>query len=95
MSSEIVTARAIVVGRVQGVFYRQSTLDKATSLGLTGWVRNREDGNVEFEASGRRETVEALIEWSRKGPPSARVDDVRVEWLKNPSAESSKFQIVR
>jgi acylphosphatase len=93
--SETVTARVIVLGRVQGVFYRQTTCDKAVSLGLAGWVRNQQDGSVAFEATGPRDKVEALIDWSRKGPPSARVDDVRVEWLQNPSPESSKFQIVR
>jgi acylphosphatase len=93
--SDTVTARVIVIGRVQGVFYRQTTQDKAASLGLTGWVRNQEDGSVAFQATGPKERVTQLIEWSRKGPPSARVDDVRVEWLEETSAESSKFEIVR
>lgn len=93
--SQSVTARVIVTGRVQGVFYRQTTRDKATSLGVTGWVRNELDGSVLFEATGPHEQVIALIEWSQKGPPSARVLEVKVEWLENPSSESSKFEIVR
>jgi acylphosphatase len=93
--SETVTARVIVLGRVQGVFYRQTTKDKASSLGLTGWVKNERDGSVCFEASGPRDKVSELIAWSRKGPPSARVDDVKIEWLENESSQSSKFEIVR
>jgi len=93
--SDTVTARVHVKGRVQGVFYRQTTKDKAVILGLRGWVRNEPDGSVCFEATGVKTSVEALIEWSRKGPPSARVDDVSVQWLESPSAESSKFEIVR
>lgn len=93
--SDKVTARVIVKGRVQGVFYRQSTREKARKLGVVGWVRNQDDGSVAYEATGTRVVVEALIEWSRKGPPAARVDELSVEWLPNPSAESSKFEIVR
>lgn len=93
--SKTVTARVTVIGRVQGVFYRQTTKDRATSLGVTGWVRNEDDGNVVFEATGPHEQVTMLIEWSRKGPPSARVLHVEVEWLENPSSEYGKFEIVR
>ena len=75
------TARLKIQGRVQGVFYRQSTRDRARSLGLTGWVRNAYDGSVEAEVSGDKAIVEQLIEWCRTGPPAARVDTVDVEWV--------------
>ena len=52
---------------------------EARRLGVTGWVRNRHDGSVEAVAQGPTEAVEALVEWSRQGPPGARVTDVQVE----------------
>ena len=70
--------RFVVRGRVQGVFFRQSTVERARALGLAGWVRNREDGDVEGLASGAPEALEQLRTWLRQGPPSARVEDV--EW---------------
>lgn len=66
-------------GRVQGVGFRYALQIEARRLGLTGWVRNRSDGSVEAVAQGAPEAVEALIEWSRRGPPSAQVTDVQVQ----------------
>lgn len=70
-----------VVGRVQGVFYRQCTKDKARALALSGWVANSLDGSVLVEARGSRPALEELISWCRQGPPSARVTAVEIEWL--------------
>lgn len=70
----------VVSGRVQGVFFRQSTADTARRLGLRGWVRNLPDGRVEAEAEGERAALETLVEWCRRGPPAARVDDLEVGW---------------
>lgn len=77
-----------IEGRVQGVFYRHSTKTEARALGLLGWVRNMDDGSVELEVEGPRETVEKLIEWCRKGPPNARVDNVDVTWLEPSPSDS-------
>jgi acylphosphatase len=77
------TAHLIVKGRVQGVFYRHSARERASDLGLSGWVRNLADGNVELQASGPRKAVETLIEWCHKGPANAVVSDVVVDWLDN------------
>ena len=66
-------------GRVQGVWYRASAREEALALGLTGWVRNRPDGSVELLAEGSASALEALIAWCGKGPPLARVDEVRAE----------------
>jgi acylphosphatase len=74
-----IRVRAHVTGRVQGVWYRGATCDRAAELGVLGWVRNRRDGCVELEAEGSPEAVEALIAWCRQGPPAARVDSVEVE----------------
>ncbi len=79
--AEMARARIRVVGIVQGVWFRQSTVDEARRLGLRGMVRNLADGSVEAEAEGERAVVEQLVRWCHRGPPSARVDDVEVEWL--------------
>jgi acylphosphatase len=71
--------RLIVSGRVQGVFYRQWTVNEARALGLAGWVRNLRSGKVELLASGPEEAVRELIRKCREGPPAAAVDAVRVE----------------
>lgn len=76
--AELVRARLLVSGRVQGVGFRWSTVDQARRLGVRGWVRNRPDGRVEAEVEGERRDVEALVAWCRRGPPAAEVDDVEV-----------------
>ena len=70
----------IVHGRVQGVYFRASTRDRARQLGLSGWVRNRSDGNVEVLAEGPKTHLEQLITWCHGGPPGAVVTDLNVEW---------------
>jgi acylphosphatase len=73
--------RARVSGRVQGVYFRASTVDQAERMGLSGWVRNCSDGTVELEAQGRVGAVEALVAWCRRGPPAAAVAAVAVDEL--------------
>jgi acylphosphatase len=65
-----------VSGRVQGVFYRASTRQRAQELGCRGYARNLVDGRVEVLAIGEPAAVHALIEWLRQGPPAAHVTDV-------------------
>jgi acylphosphatase len=67
-----------VSGRVQGVGYRASALEKARSLGLGGWVRNLADGSVEICAEGENLSMVAFIAWCGRGPPFARVDELKV-----------------
>jgi len=67
-----------VSGRVQGVFFRQETQNKATSLNLTGWVRNIPDGRVEAVFEGEEEDVNLMVDWCRKGPSFASVINVEV-----------------
>jgi acylphosphatase len=69
-----------VTGAVQGVFFRADARDRARSLGLAGWVRNRPDGSVEAVFEGDAERVESMVEWCRRGPRGAQVEDVEVEW---------------
>ncbi len=72
--------RAVVSGRVQGVFYRMFVLREAKGLGLCGSVRNLPDGRVEVTAEGERQKLEQLVQRLRKGPPKAQVGDVAEEW---------------
>lgn len=67
-----------VSGRVQGVFYRATTQDTARRLGLTGWVRNRPEGDVELVACGDEAALKQLEEWLWRGPSHARVQEVTV-----------------
>jgi len=71
------TRQIRVSGRVQGVGFRYALRDEARRLGLCGWVRNCADGTVEALLQGDAEAVAALVAWARRGPPLARVDDVR------------------
>ena len=67
-----------ITGQVQGVGYRDSLRAEAERGDCTGWVRNRRDGSVEAAVEGPADAVTRLVEWARRGPPAARVDDVRV-----------------
>jgi len=94
--SRITIAKVTVTGRVQGVFFRQSTRDKARSLGLAGWVRNTDEGSVELEARGPKDSLEELIAWCRTGPPAASVAAVEIEWREDEDRDSEThphFQI--
>lgn len=66
-------AHVMVSGRVQGVFFRQSTRREARQHNLHGWIRNLKDGRVEVFLQGEEESVNALIDWLWTGPPSAEV----------------------
>lgn len=76
--SETVARRIVASGRVQGVFFRDSTRRAAQRLGVAGWVRNCPDGTVEAHAEGSPDAVEALVTWAREGPRHADVDELRV-----------------
>jgi acylphosphatase len=73
------SVRCWVSGRVQGVYYRASTVEQAERLGLKGFARNLPDGRVEVLACGAEQAVQALIEWLWVGPSAARVLEVRTE----------------
>jgi acylphosphatase len=79
VSERVVAVRVLVSGRVQGVWYRQSCAQAARAAGVSGWVRNRADGRVEAWFEGGRSAVEAMLDWSRVGPPRARVEAVAIE----------------
>jgi acylphosphatase len=73
-----VRRRVIVSGRVQGVFFRDTTRRMAVSRGVSGWARNRDDGAVEAVFEGEPQAVESMVRFVREGPPRAEVEDVQV-----------------
>ena len=83
-----VRVQLIIEGRVQGVYFRASTLQKAQRLGLTGWVMNRSDGAVEVVAEGLPAQIDELVTWCHEGPPGAVVTHV----AKNYAAFKDEFE---
>jgi acylphosphatase len=87
-----VIARHISVsGRVQGVFFRAWTRERAEALGLTGWIRNCPDGHVEAHVEGEDSLVEQMLELLRRGPPAAQVENLRT-WDVEP-CEFDDFEV--
>jgi acylphosphatase len=91
--SERVRRRAVIRGRVQGVWFRGATEEQARRRGVDGWVRNRPDGSVEAVFEGAPDAVAALVEFVRRGPPAARVE--RVEELEEPPEGERGFAVRR
>ena len=81
-----------VHGDVQGVFYRSEAQTKAVALGIVGYARNNADGTVTICAQGQSEKVEEFIEWCRKGPSFAKVQDVTTEY-QDPDQQFTRFEI--
>jgi acylphosphatase len=77
--------RAVITGRVQGVFYRDFTRQRARELGLTGYVKNQPDGSVEVVALGEQAKLQRLVGYLNQGPPHASVSRVSVAWLDRPT----------
>lgn len=83
-----------IAGRVQGVGFRYYAEREARRLGLTGWVRNLPDGDVEMTAEGDDEALRRLLAWCHEGPPSAAVYNVQANWSQ-ARGEFSEFLIRR
>lgn len=82
-----------ISGKVQGVFYRASTREKAQQLGIKGWVKNEPDGTVSAVGQGSDANLRQWIDWCREGPSGARVESVEVEEL--AVATFQQFEIIR
>lgn len=76
-----------VEGRVQGVWFRESTRKVADKLGISGHAINRDDGSVEFLACGESDALDKLRHWLRDGPPMAKVSSVMAEDYTGPCPE--------
>jgi acylphosphatase len=73
------TIQLLINGKVQGVFYRATARKIANSIGVTGWIKNTSDGNVEATVSGTKEQLEKFISWCKKGPEKAIVNEVIIK----------------
>ncbi len=82
-----------VRGRGTGVFFRAATQREAKRLGITGWVRNRNDASVEILAEGEEDSIKEIVSWAHHGPTAARVENVDVRY-RSYSGEYSDFRIV-
>ena len=82
----------IISGRVQGVWFRASTKQQAEKLGLTGWVRNTDNGQVEAVFEGEDEKLDEMINWCHKGPSLSKVEKVDIKKYK-PTNEFDDFSI--
>ncbi len=78
--AELVRAHVVISGKVQGVFFRMETLEEARKTGVSGWVKNKQDGTVEAVFEGEKALVDSVIQWCRQGPPVSMVDNVDIEW---------------
>ncbi len=82
----------IIHGRVQGIFFRDSTRRRARKLGLTGWVSNESNRTVKVTAQGEEEKLKELIKWCYNGPILAQVDKIDIEW-QEATGQFSNFEI--
>jgi acylphosphatase len=89
----VIRARLVISGRVQGVYFRASARDVAQAQRLSGWVRNRLDGDVEAMVEGQEGPVQAFITWCHRGPPGAYVTAVHVT-VEPSTGEFHGFHVV-
>ncbi len=89
-----VRVKVIVTGRVQGVFFRASTLEQAQRVGVTGSVENLPDGAVAIDIQGTRENVEEVVRWVHRGPPAAMVQSVSVR-SETPTDKHKTFRVLK
>ena len=92
MESNKERAHVYVSGNVQGVFFRDSTRQKAEELGLAGWVKNKPDGRVEAVFEGPSDEVRQMVDWCENGPSHADVENVEVEYGE-PENDSEGFEV--
>ena len=88
----LMSVHLIAHGKVQGVWYRAGTREKALQLGLCGWAKNCPDGIVEIHAEGEKEILEQFINWCRKGSPAAQVSSLGIEWGESQGLTSFKIR---
>jgi acylphosphatase len=82
-----------VSGKVQGVFFRENTRKKAAEFGLSGFVKNLQNGKVEAIFEGEKEKIEKIIQWIKKGPETARVENIEINW-QDYQEEFEDFEII-
>ena len=87
------TIHLLIKGKVQGVFFRATAKKIADKLNLTGWIKNREDDDVEAMVTGSQQQLEEFINWCKKGPEKAEVEDVIVTQEKETAFND--FEVIR
>ena len=87
--------RLHIHGKVQGVYFRESTREQADLLGVRGWVRNEPDGTVAAVLEGNAAAVDALVDWCRRGPPRARVESLEAVALPLDGEALGPFEVRR
>jgi len=85
--------RALIEGKVQGVFYRANAKREASALKIIGFVKNLNNGSVELEAEGEDSNLLQLLRWCEHGPQGAKVTHVTIQWL-SPTGGERSFEIV-
>ena len=88
----MVTRQIRVRGQVQGVGFRQAMRREAERAGVRGWVRNRSDGSVEALVQGEAAAVARLVDWARRGPPAARVDELQESESAASEPQHARFE---
>ena len=83
----------MIRGRVTGVFFRAAAQREAKRLGVTGWVKNRNDASIEMLAEGEEDAIKEIVSWAQHGPSAARVENVDVRW-RGYTGEFSDFRIL-
>ncbi len=87
------TVQLLINGKVQGVFYRATASKMAKRIGITGWIKNTREGNVEATVSGTEDQLQKFISWCEKGPENAVVDEVNVSYKEQTYFE--EFAVIR
>lgn len=82
----------IIIGKVQGVFFRQTAKEIASKYSLTGWIQNNDDGNVEAVICGEENSAKEFIKWSKAGPALASVEKVEVNKIETQSFTDFKIR---
>ncbi len=85
------TLQLLILGKVQGVFYRATAKKVAEELGVKGWIKNTKDNNVEAIITGTEEQVQQFIEWCKKGPARAQVSDVTIAKVDDENFDEFKI----
>ena len=85
-------AHIFISGKVQGVFFRENTRKKAAEFGLSGFVRNLSNGKVEAIFEGEKEKIEKIIQWIKKEPETAQIENIEIDW-QNYQGEFENFEI--
>ncbi|MBR9860684.1 acylphosphatase [bacterium] len=88
----MISRKLTISGKVQGVYYRASAVQKAKMLGLEGYVKNEEDGSVSLGMKGEEAAVKEMTSWCKKGPALARVKEVKIE--ENPEIQANGFDVI-